>query len=287
MIELAISMVIIAILATMVMRTGGEWKVSQNRALTEQRLKTLDAAMTNFVTVNKRLPCPADGTLVAGAAQFGIEAPAGGGSACTASQLNGVVPWVTLGIGAADALDAWDNQFTYRVAYGLTAANALDMTLCDPAGSRNTSPAVASPISVGLCDAICVGNFVATNCTPPSNFLTNKGLDVSTGTTKVMDYTLKSGAAYIVISHGENGYGALTASGLYVANPLRSIAGTTLENANRNIAPSLVVTNAAPPQFLDAPYNNGTDAATYFDDLMIRPSILSLANKAQLGPRSH
>ena len=261
---------------------------NQRRAATVQTLKNIQSALNNYVIINKRLPCPADGSV---ATPTGLEGARDGNGDCTGVPINqavGIVPWVPLGLTPADARDAWYNQITYRVGYGLTRSNALDMTSCDPAGTATTNPAPAGApnISTGACVSTCSGEFVAANCTSPMNFLLRKGLDVSDGTTKVMDYTNYTGAAYILISHADNGYGAINNAGIYVASAATGVEGTTLENANRNLA-ALVVTSGAPPTFIDAPFSDANDATKYFDDLIIRPSLLSVITQAQLGPRSH
>ncbi|MEQ1882373.1 MAG: hypothetical protein ABL878_15545, partial [Burkholderiales bacterium] len=176
----------------------------------------------------------------------------------------------------------------YRVGYGLTRDAALDMTACDPAGTALESVQNAAPaVNLGVCASTCTGTFAAANCTSPSNFLKRKGLDVlsSPGTT-AMNYLLFTGAAYVLISHGENAYGARNNTGSFRAIAERGIAGTTFENPNRNLS-SLTVTAVAPPQFMDATYSNAEIDTTYFDDIVVRPLLFSVINKAQLGPRSH
>ena len=101
-----------------------------------------------------------------------------------------------------------------------------------------------------------------------------------------MSYLQGTGAAYVLISHGENAYGAINRNGTYLSTAARGIAGTTLEDPNRNLA-TLTVTSGAPPQFISATYTNADDAARYFDDIVVRPMVFSVISKAQLGPRSH
>lgn len=280
LVELAVVLVIIGLLAVLLLPTSATVLDNQNRAQTAQKLKNIDAALNNFVVVHKRLPCPADGT-----ALNGIEAPVGGGTSCNANQGNGVVPWATLGLTAADAVDAWSDQITYRVGYGLTAAGALDMTSCDPAGSANSTTGAwgGGAANLGLCAATCTGTFSAANCTSPQNFLVGKGLNVSNGTSLVMDYSNYTGAAYVLTSHGRNNYGALTATGTYQSTAVRAVAGN-LEAAN---IVTTTVTSGVPPTFNDATFSDTANVATYFDDLQSHPAVIAVINNAQLGPRSH
>jgi prepilin-type N-terminal cleavage/methylation domain-containing protein len=291
LIELAVVLAIIGLLLMFLLPTNTSMIIGQRRANTTQKLVNVETALLNYVIVNKRLPCPANGTLVPPNATAGVEGTRDGNGDCSnpANQANGVVPYVSLGLQFSDAVDSWDNQITYRVGYGLTRNSSMDMSFCDPAGTASqTAINVAPLVNLGLCNtATCVGTFAAANCTSPSNFLLRKGLDLRSGpATLVMSYLAGTGAAYVLVSHGENGYGALNNAGTYLATASRGVAGTTLEDANRNLA-TLTVTSGAPPIFMSASYSNGDDATTYFDDIVIRPMVFSVISKANLAPRSH
>jgi type II secretory pathway pseudopilin PulG len=258
---------------------------NKDRTETTLKLKNIETAIYNFVIANKRLPCPANGSATPAT---GLEDRPGSGL-CNNNQANGVVPWTTLGLSFADVLDNWGNQITFRIGYGLAVTAALDMSSCDPAGTAATIPASASApnINVGLCaTATCTGTFSAASCTSPLNFLIRKGLDVSDGASKFIDYTSNSGGAgFVLISHGENGYGAMTNTQTYQPNASRAVAGTTLEAPNIDAA--LSITSGAPPQIVDAPFSDSDDATKRFDDVVIRPTLQSVINTAQLGPRIH
>jgi type II secretory pathway pseudopilin PulG len=278
---MAVVLAIIGVLAVFLIPTVNVMLSNKTRSESLQKLKNIETAIYNYAIVNRRLPCPANGLLT-----VGTEAITG--SNCTSNQLNGVVPWATIGLSYSDILDGWNNQITYRIAYGLSQASALDMSSCDPAGTANSSTGTPGlpAVSLGLCASTCTGTFAAANCTSPQNFLTQKGLDVSNGATKIMDYTKFTGAGFILISHGDNGYGAINGARVYQSSAITGTAGTTLEAANLNQA-SLVVTSNAPPVFVDATFSDASDATTYFDDIIIRPSLMSVINTVQLGPRSH
>lgn len=296
LVELAVVMAVIGLMLFFMIPTNTTMLVTQRRANTIQKLAVIESALTNYIVVNKRLPCPADGsidlTVTPLNALAGVEGGRTGLGDCTqnpANQASGVVPWVTLGLGLSDVLDAWDNQITFRVGFGLTRTAALDMSSCDPAGTAAELGGTPSPaINQGVCNAAtCTGTFAAANCTSPTNFLQRKGLDVkSSTTTTAMSYLAGTGAAYVLISHGENGYGAISNTGAYRSAAMRGVAGTTLEDSNRNQS-SLTIGTGAPPQFMSANYSNGEDATTYFDDIIVRPLVFSIISKAQLGPRTH
>lgn len=293
LLELAVTLVIVSFLLFILLPTNSAILSNSRRAATVKKLANINQALINFVTVNKRLPCPADGT-----ALTGVEGTRNGSGDCTTSpvnQANGVVPWVALGLSFGEALDSWDNQMTYRVGYGLTRNNALDMTSCDPAGTALANTGGAGSINLGVCNSTtCTGTFAAANCTRPPDVLQYKGLDVKSNlTTTVMSYLVTTGAAYVLISHGDNKYGAINNVGTYMTPPVSvtAITGTTLEDPNwqrgsDNIT-TRTVTAAAPPQFMDATFSDSDSLTAYFDDIVVRPMLYSVISQAQLGPRSH
>lgn len=288
--ELAIVLFIISLLFVFVIPTSTTLLNTGKRELTRQKLKTIDAALTNYVTVNKRLPCPADGTVAVGNAGTEYGRDANGdctGAAPTANQVSGIVPYVAIGLTEADINDGWDRRISYRAAYGLTRDSALDMTLCDPAGTKTADTTTLAQYAApsGRCWSTCVGTDMTT-CTSPQNYLANKGFDVSNGagTVLIMDRTTYTGAAYVVISHGENGYGAYERSGNKQVVAAVGFAGD-IEEYNQG-----VIVTATPPAmtatFRDTEYSSADTQAAYFDDFLVRPSVFSVIQRAQLGPRS-
>lgn len=153
----------------------------------------------------------------------------------------------------------------------------MDMSGCDPAGT-----AAADGVNK-LCKITCTTSTLSTDCVPPINFLQGKGLEVrdATGITKLMDPTASpsTGAAYVLISHGDNMIGGYSTGGTPLAANGPAMGTQEAQNSNG--------VNWAPGNyFVDAPYN-GSDTTNHFDDYVVRPSIMSVVNKAQLGPRAH
>lgn len=290
LVELTVVMIIIALLLATLLPTTGAVMTTRNREVTQAKLKVVESTLRNFVAVHKRLPCPANGTLT-----VGTEARDPGGD-CTGNQSNGVVPWVTLGLGAGDVLDAWNMRLSYRVGFGLTRDNALDMSMCDPA---STGPAQTIPPSTtfavnttptGICDPACTNVSLATNCTAPTWFLHRKGLRVlaANGVTRIMDPEIHAGAAYVVVSHGENTVGAYDVSGQLRGLPTNGVdVAGVIEAFNSNGPGATITTDPASSTLRDTEYSPGQVAATYFDDLILRPSLISVIQSAHLGPRSH
>jgi hypothetical protein len=85
-----------------------------------------------------------------------------------------------------------------------------------------------------------------------------------------------TGAAYVLISHGESGGGAYLNTG-QLATSLTTDGTEEQKNyANLGLAAYYVDDQAT-----------DVGGAAHFDDVLVRPSVLNVANKAGLGPRTH
>jgi prepilin-type N-terminal cleavage/methylation domain-containing protein len=307
LIELAMVMFIFALLLGIVLPMTSAAIDVQKRNITEKKLKVVETALTNFVAIHKRLPCPADGASSNGlelrtpaTANYTVDCAAPAAAANT-NQQTGVVPWTTLGITMDSASDGWDRLLTYRVAFGLTRDNAMDMSACDPAGTGQTRTfpgglpgnidetsinIVNESVNTDICDPQLACSGTGTACTMPKRFLKNKGFRIVDRSNAVLaDPVNLTGAAYVVISHGENGLGAYTRSQVLMTTAVGGVSGP-LEDANQNgtLAVSAASTNIS-PAFRDSEIS--TAGALYFDDLMSRPSVFAVIQSAQTGPRSH
>jgi prepilin-type N-terminal cleavage/methylation domain-containing protein len=274
LVEIVVVLVIVAILIAMAAALTRGVTAAQKRSLTATRMAGVDTALMLYVQQQKRLPCPADGTLVSSDGNAGIER-GGGGGACANNQQDGVVPWRTLGITETDATDGWDRRITYRVTPSLALANGLDMSQCDPAASYS---AAVGPIA-------CVAGCTSANlpaCTHPKHFLKTLGLEVhDIGNTTIMSPSddPNTAAAYVLISAGESGGGAYLSSGNLGASSSTDGTQESKNYASQPYTPG--VTYFVDNSIVDTP------GANHFDDIVSRPTILSLANKSGLGPRSH
>lgn len=270
LIEIAVVIAILAIFIAMAASLTRGLTAGQKRSTTATRIATVDAALAQFVTQNKRLPCPANGTLASADVNAGVEGGRLAATGCTGNQQNGVVPWRALGIAEIDATDGWDRRLTYRVFPLLAADNMMDITKCDPAGT-------AAVAAGGACVTPCS---TAVTCTSPSNFLNSKGLKVrNLAGVLLMDPTVAPfiGAAYVVVSHGESGGGGYLNSGVLGAS---SVGDGTEEMKNYASAQYVPATS----YYVD---DGIADAAgvNHFDDIVSRPTIMGVAAKAGLGPR--
>jgi prepilin-type N-terminal cleavage/methylation domain-containing protein len=274
LIEIVVVLFILGVAIAMAVALTNALTASQRLSTTTARLQTVDAAIVQYVMQQKRLPCPADGTLASTDANAGIENPANrtAGAGCTTNEAGGVVPWRTLGLSEQDATDGWNHRLTYRIQPALAADNALDMSWCDPAGSGG--------LNGGVCNNGCTSASLG-NCTPPSTYLQNKGLQIkNVAGTALMDPTTApyTGAAYVVISAGSTGGGAYLASG-----QLSTSTTTDGTQEQKNYASAAYVAGS---YYVDDSISDSA-GTTHFDDIVSRPALLTVINKAGLGPRSH
>lgn len=287
----AVLIAVVTVVMIMLLTVLAKWAMLDvERKLARQTgvgatLSKIDTALANFVAQNKRLPCPANGTIAGGMANAGIENPFPPTGVCNpVNQSNGVVPWVTLGISETDAADPWNGRISYRVQSALanSTTKLMDMSWCDPAGAVTgaSGPALA-------CTTGCVG----AACMNPLNFIYSKGLQVQDGTGIWLNRPVPpwpgapvppppnaTGAAYVLISHGPNGAGAYSMSGVIQAGS--TIVGTSeAPNLNNQALAGATI-------FMDALHNSALTPA-HFDDYLSHPTITSVLERANLGPRSH
>lgn len=292
LIEVAIVIVILALLLAMLLGISTSMIAQQRRESTKSKLANVETALALFVSQNRRLPCPADGSMTSSNANFGKEISTGSGTTLQCnlggtanSQQNGVVPWIALGLTEADVTDGWGTRLTYRVDASLVRSPGMNFTYCDPGGTETTPPSapVAIDSNSGYCNSSCSSANFTTFCRKPELAVSHRGLVVKNlaGTT-IMDPTppvgvAATGAAYILISHGENRQGGFdnTSTIQGAAGP-----GSGTEEA-KNAA------NVWPQTYYVDDFPVFTDGAGHFDDFVVRPTILGVATKAQLGPRAH
>jgi len=270
LIEVLVVLIIFSIVIAMAAAVTRGLSAGQKRSITVTRMATVDAAIGQFVAVQKRMPCPADGTLASAANNAGLETGLDA-NGCTV-QTNGVVPWVSLGLTETDATDGWDHRFTYRT--GQSLGLTMDMSQCDPAGGAGTTGPPAGACAPGCTSATLPA------CTTPQNFLNNKGLQVqNVAGTVVMNpaAATPTGAAYVLISAGESGGGGFLNTG---------VLATTTSTQDGDAEKTNYANRALQATYVDDSIND-VAGITHFDDLVSRPSVLTVINKAALGPRSH
>lgn len=276
-IELLVVLVIVSLMVAMAAMVTRAITSQQRRSLTATRMQGVDAAIVQYVQQQRRLPCPADGSIASAGAGAGVEMARTDPAGCTTDQSMGVVPWVTLGLTEADATDGWERRMTYRLQSALAALNAMDMSSCDPAGTGGLAAGGLCLPPPGCSNANLIG------CTAPTTFLNTKGLLVQTVPGVVTMNPAgapPTGAAYVVISHGESGGGGYLNTGVLYTSITTD--GTEEQKNYANLA-----LRGPPLYYVDDSISDAPVAATHFDDIVSRPSLLSVITKAGLGPRSH
>lgn len=298
LVEMALVLLIVGLLAAVFLPATNTLLDNNRRKETRAKLEALEQAMVRFVMVNRRLPCPADGIQGTANPTSGVEqrGDAVRPDTCTA-MATGVVPWRSLGVPADAAMDAWGNLITYRVwartrggevgsaiNTSLAMDGGMDFSECDPAKPTPPSPAEyrctganAQPLGALLADGgmqargfrVCRDTCAATTLpNPPGTFEVARRID-------------GNGAAYFLISHGANKAGAYNTNGT-----LLTIASGPGPSARENINGNGQVLRAADLDstfYIDADYDESP--ATYFDDIVLRPTVISVAMAAGLGPR--
>ena len=278
------------------------------RQVTLANLERVEMALAAFTMQNKRLPCPASGKDLSvtnpsfaigterrlvfsdGTGSYEVCQVSGTTQTGNQSQINtvksqqfqtdGVVPWRSLGLKRSEVMDGWGNLLTYRVHPELVNTDSIDLTTCHPLGGSNS---LAGNGKCKSCSGSGTNAGSFSSCNAPGLYTLNKGLKViGPGSQVLMDpagtAATNNGAAYIVISHGENGAGAYSVGG--IAQTGRPAAGS---RETQNAATTQFMFNAIPDFYDDAP--SLTEGTAYFDDLVLRPRILDVANAASLGPR--
>lgn len=285
LVEIVVVLLIIGVLLAMAAVMTRGVVAAQKRSLTATRLATVDAALIQFVAQRRRLPCPGDGSLDAGNANAGFEG-ARNANGCV-DQTNGVVPWRTIGLSETDATDAWERRITYRVGPSLTLDGGMDMSGCDAAGGANSQGGPGY-----FCAINCLGTNLAA-CTSPYKFLTSDGVAGAGKGLQVQNLAgvvimnpnpvapaAHTGAAYVLISAGESGGGGYLNNGNLAASTL----GDGLKEQG-NYA-SLGYVNNTVTFYVDDTTND-VGGNTHFDDVVVRPTVQSVATRAGLGPRVH
>ena len=278
LLELAIVLIISGIMLKFGLQAYAGYAEQEYREITKTRMAAIEEALVSYVQRNRRLPCPADGTLAMTHNDSGKERLAASPSttSCASANQNSVVPWRELGIPHEVATDGWRRRITYRVFNGATgftrniasgsATDGMNMTECRASATNN----------VALVADACP---TASPYRAPIAFIENKGFEVRDGTTPGNPLrhpntaTVNAGGAvFVLISHGKDGAGAYTPTGAKLPNPTGALQ---LANVNHTAA-----------AYRMAQQNENPSAgANFFDDIVLAPTIHAIAVRAGLGPQ--
>ena len=268
LIELSIVILILSVfLSTTVSFLAKKTSVDKN-AQTRERLERISEAVKFYYQKNSYIPCPANIAAALNNAQFGVGAD--NGSNCTqyldaSASLNicsGGVPFTTLALPAQYAFDAWGNRISYIIDRDMRftfAASTPNIRVNDEYGNsliwRSPKPA---EYNTSVTD--CTGASIAVG---QASTGTAGYADRSTSTTRIL-----SCAAFMLISHGANGYSAYNARGSQIG----SSASYAVNAAQGSNSPIDIDAYTFDQTFVDGPINQDTKDATYteyFDDILV------------------
>lgn len=297
LLELSVVMVVLSLIAGFGINMGAGALKAADRVTTQERLNTIKIALDSFAKTNGYLPCPADRQWRLTDANFGVEVRVGtytgslsgnpvcGNSGTSLVQVGasagrvfiGGIPTRTLGLPDAYAGDAWGSKFTYAVSAPHTA-DILSYYRNDTAGNGT------GQISIRYGDRSGT-NYSLTTITQ------NTGDPASTtllpSISSLTPGTPTHAATYAVVSHGRDRRGAFPLNGSAVPVGRYCIATTDNTspmpcntNASKNLCNDIENCSDAVPTmdasettggtvFYDTAFNDGDNAAQYFDDYIV------------------
>ncbi|MGH8470273.1 MAG: prepilin-type N-terminal cleavage/methylation domain-containing protein [Gammaproteobacteria bacterium] len=235
LIEIAIAIVVIALLLGSLLGPLSVRIEQADRKKTQELLDEIKEALYGYAATTSTLPCPDTD---------GDGAPNGAPPTTPCTDIEGRLPWQTLGVERADA---WGYHFRYRVTPEFTAPN---IATCD-------DNAVGTPTdwdgNFDLCD---VGD-----------------ITVSTRDNNKALVPLVTNAPAVILSHGKNGLGATRIDG----GAMPPTAGGTDEDVNADPTETNFMTRTY--SFPSTNCDDDTDPALAyceFDDLVawLSPNIL-------------
>lgn len=209
LIEIAIVVFIAGILLS-VMITVVTGLVERTRTAADaSKGDAIKIALSTYFAREFRLPCPAVITLASGAVNDGIaDTTTDGFGACAATirpapylVATGAIPWRTLGLPEESSINAYGHRFTYQVTRTATTL------------SSQTASGMQGVITIHSAGLGTAGNQTNNCLVAPS--MTNP-----------------CAAVLVVVSHGKNGFGAYSQSGLQIPFNAEVTGNDEKENSN-------------------------------------------------------
>ncbi len=220
LIEMAITAAVLALLIGTLLIPLATQIERKQIADTQQTLEDIKEALIGFALAQPqpRLPCPHQpGWTPAGTEAVDVSGQCVGCTGPPITSFEGMVPWATLGIGAADA---WGNRYRYRVMCSYAARTPATLDLATTADLRVCS------------DAACTQLLTVT--------------------------TAQNAPGAVILSHGPNGRGAVSADPTAGVGPQAAVSADEQANTDGN-----AVFVSHPPRSRDA------TAGDEFDDIVV------------------
>ncbi|MBX3665304.1 MAG: hypothetical protein KF834_06440 [Burkholderiales bacterium] len=211
LIEVAVVLFIITLVMGSIIALLNAMVANRQIESTRTKQEAIKTALIGFIARNHRLPCPALATLPESNTNEGVETPrlSGNCTGITASGtspnqvVTGTVPWVSLGLTREASLDAYANRFTYQVTLGATSLTSSTI-------SGMTGRIIVLGASGGSQINDCSNGATVNPCA----------------------------GVVAIVSHGKDGYGAYTRSGIQIRYdttnifPPEATSGNAFENAD-------------------------------------------------------
>ena len=205
LVEIAVVLVIIAILVTAVGVPLAAQLDQQRTVETQKQLANISEALYGFAMTNGRLPCPAkDGDQLESYSPtpVGSEAFAAGGSASNGScaTFSGWLPSVTLGLAPTDssgfALDGWGLRQN-RIRY---AVRSLTISINSSCATATSNPLTTTD-GIKATTMNCLGDSTSNPSNPLLRVVSTTVTNISAGCSPT---TLTLKAPFVVFSVGKN-----------------------------------------------------------------------------------
>lgn len=188
LIEMAIAVAIFGLLASGAIMATSAWLGKQALDKTARNLDRIESALTVYMVQNGGLPCPYNNNNVPAGTPVALD--------CTVVTFAvGIVPYRALGLQRTDVLDGWNRYITYAVDSDWDDVNQW-FFVAPPATPLHTLQSLVDPDPLtggpGASALLDVQDSTATSC------ITAPATDDPRC------------AAYVLVSHGEDGNGAYT-----------------------------------------------------------------------------
>lgn len=262
LVEMAIVLTVIGVVTYALLGVSGAQIEMGKAKETQSKIKRIEDALTVYFKTNGYLPCPADATQPVSSTTFGKE-PAGTDHTATFSAIRcgtasdgllmtssspgasalyvGATPTRTLNLPDEYMFDGWGNRITYIVSHHCTS------------GGHWQTPAQPTRFFQYKCSESTSGGSAATPNTDSGG-----AIQIRSNTSLWMATMGKPYAAYALISHGKNSYGAWSRSGDRITAP--SGANTAdKNNGNLSNGGAINSTVAATRTYYDVIYNGNAN----------------------------